>query len=171
MTDAPAAILATYYTWRPVAGRKSLQLVFEVPPEKQTEVLTALGPPDSLGSVWCAIALLDPKAAEAARNAQGAQAPVLPKSTPPLVNTREKREFKSLPLSQQAALACDREAFRRFLSETWPEGSIETAADAAQYVRDYCRVKSRSHLESDGLAGDAWITLYQDFEDWLRAPV
>lgn len=51
-------IEADFATWRPVQGRKVLQLVFEVPLENTQHVLDMLGIPQPGESKWCAIALL-----------------------------------------------------------------------------------------------------------------
>jgi single-strand DNA-binding protein len=55
----PRVIQADYANWRPVAGRKVLQLVFEVPIEQTEQVLKMLGVPMPGESKWCAIASVD----------------------------------------------------------------------------------------------------------------
>ena len=57
MEDA-RAIQADFATWRPIQGRKVLQLIFEVPIEQTEQVLTVLGVPQTGESKWCGIALL-----------------------------------------------------------------------------------------------------------------
>lgn len=55
---APAAVKARYADWRPVKGRKVLQIVLEVPLEQQNEVLAMLGAPLPDRDLWVAIAVL-----------------------------------------------------------------------------------------------------------------
>ena len=61
MTDQ-AVIQATFSDWRTVKGRKQLQLIFEVPLERQAEVLNMLGAPMPEAEIWCAIARLETRA-------------------------------------------------------------------------------------------------------------
>lgn len=58
MTELPSAIQATFHNFKPVLGRKQIQLIFEVPMEHMQTVLQFLGPPSSDGANWFAIARL-----------------------------------------------------------------------------------------------------------------
>jgi hypothetical protein len=58
MSGAPKAIQARYADWRPVKGRKVLQIVLEVPLEQQNEVLKLLGAPLPDRDLWVAVAVL-----------------------------------------------------------------------------------------------------------------
>ena len=58
MQGAPRAVQARYADWRPVKGRKVLQIVLEVPLEHQGEVLNLLGAPMPDRDLWVGIALL-----------------------------------------------------------------------------------------------------------------
>src|ERR1017187_4347736 len=82
-------IKATFADWRPIKGRKQLQLIFEVPLEQTAEVLKMLGAPMPDKLTWCAIAMLDMNAAKAPE---------------PLPHPRTRRDFCDLPYPQQAAL-------------------------------------------------------------------
>jgi hypothetical protein len=111
--SAPRVIKATFHDWRTVKGRKQLQLVFEVALEEQQTVLTMLGPPESSGSKWCAIALLDLKAAQA----RGA----------------DKHERS---LAERCAILCNDVRFRDFLAQTWGIRYLDAAStDAAIKAR------------------------------------
>ena len=55
----PNAIKATFHNFKNIAGRKVLQLHFEVPIEQAGQVYEALGWPDPAEAKWCAIALLN----------------------------------------------------------------------------------------------------------------
>ena len=50
------AIRARYADWRPVKGRKVLQIVLEVPLEQQGDILTMLGAPLPDRDLWVAVA-------------------------------------------------------------------------------------------------------------------
>lgn len=62
MSGAPKAIPARYADWRPVKGRKVLQLILEVPLERQGEVLTMLGAPLPDRDIQVAIAIMSDQA-------------------------------------------------------------------------------------------------------------
>lgn len=49
-------IRARYADWRPVKGRKVLQIVLEVPLEQQGDILTMLGAPLPDRDLWVAVA-------------------------------------------------------------------------------------------------------------------
>ena len=72
MTGAPKAIKARYADWRPVKGRKVLQVVLEVPLAQQNEVLKLLGAPLPDRDLWVAVAVLNETAGEmkGGKNAQ-----------------------------------------------------------------------------------------------------
>lgn len=57
MTDTPAVIQATFHNFKPVLGRKQLQLIFEVPIEHMQHVLAATGAPGEAN--WFAIAKME----------------------------------------------------------------------------------------------------------------
>lgn len=61
-----AAIRATFTNIRNIQGRKVVQLIFEIPVEQAGRVYDSLGWPDATESKWCAIALLNEDAADAA---------------------------------------------------------------------------------------------------------
>lgn len=92
------------------------------------------------------------------RAAKGEDAQASPREKP-------KRAFKDLPLSQQAALRCENEMFRRFLLQR--TGSTALGFDAPQYVRHWCGVASRSDLDVDPPAADLWRRLDTEYQTWL----
>lgn len=145
-----AVIKATYSDWRPVKGRKVLQVIFEVPLEQQTEVLMMLGAPNPAEPAWCAIA----KLAEGER----AEQPTNP----------ERRRFTELAPAQQAALACKAEAFQRYISEEYGCDRSEEAATIC--VREFCQVSSRSEIKPGTPAAQAWRNLYDAYQVWMVAP-
>jgi hypothetical protein len=144
-----AHIQATFHDWRTVKTRKMLQIIFEVPLEKQGEVLTMLGPPDSANPSWHVIAPLKDESEDK------------PAKTPRPMNT--------LPLSQQAALLGEREAFWRFARErcgadVWSQGK------AADFIRDHCGVSTRADIHQGSEAGTIFLILKGDFDAWMANP-
>lgn len=142
MTDA-AIIRATFSTYRPVAGRKVLQLVMEVPIEAQSHVFAALGYPVPDETKWVAIALLRDDAE---------QPPAEPEQLEP------PRPAKSL--AQIAGIICSQPAFWKYIQ-------VENEAQAADYVRGHCNVSSRAALDSNEDAATAFRTLNTDYKLWL----
>lgn len=175
-------IRADFSNWRPIQGRKVMQLIFEVPIEEAETALKMLGIPQPGESKWCAIALLEngklasesaaglrknaPKPSEgtAAPEGQTGQEPSPTTATIAQAGTSEtqshdRRPFSSLPLSQQAAIRCGDVMFQEFLN-------LDTSADAADYVRNYCGVSSRSDIKA-GPAGDRWKGLESRYQSWV----
>ena len=77
---------------------------------------------------------------------------------------KQRRAFKELKASQQAGMLCNDSEFRRFLN-----ANIKTtinADDAAEAVRIFCHVDSRSKLDGD--AGDKWAALVNQFNTWKQ---
>lgn len=156
--DKPCIIQADFSTFRPVSGRKVLQLTFEVPIEQTRDVLEKLGIPTPGENRWCAIALLDLSKLSAAPQAQAAP-------------TKDRRPFSSLPLSQQAGIRSTEPEFLRFL---WaiPKGSmcinVEKDEDICpEWIRKLCGVESRGQLIAGTKAGDAWLDLEAQYQTWL----
>lgn len=144
MSEA-AAIRATYSDWRPVKGRKVLQLVFEVPLEEQESVLKYLGAPLPDRSLWCGIARL----AETKRQEPAPKSP-----------------------AQMAGILCGDATFRTFLAERnkWDGVGVavldsETAADE---VRQVCGVKSRSEIIDGTPAAQKFRDLRAEFDAWRQ---
>jgi hypothetical protein len=187
----PRVIQADYANWRTVAGRKVLQLVFEVPIEQTADVMEKLGVPMPGESKWCAIALLENGACAGGnsdgkpRNAPKPSSASEPQNeqngpTPTPINARtvtagtspkageDRRPFSALPLSQQAALRCNDLEFQLFAS--LQPGASERG-DIVNFVRSYCGIKSRSELdeqEPDGSSPERrrWQDLESKFQAW-----
>lgn len=71
---------------------------------------------------------------------------------------KERRRFHTLPLAQQAAMMCEREDFIKWC------GAQFDATDAAQWVREYCRVTSRAMIKPGTDSGRRWLSLMTQFE-------
>lgn len=141
MTDA-AAIRATYSDWRPVKSRKVLQLVMEVPIEQTEQVLQTLGAPMPDREMWVAIARLR-------------DAPVEKSSVDPMV--------------REAGILCKDARFQRFLADKFTEGlreNVNTEEWAADLVRVYCVIESRTELATNADARAKWLELKRDYNAW-----
>lgn len=142
MTDA-AIIEAEYVEWKMVKTRKALQLIFEVPLEKQALVQAALGTPMPDTSTPVAIARLNLAALTQAEPEQ-IEAP---------------RRSKSL--AQVAGILCNTGSFRKFIR-------VETVDQAADYIRAHCGVSSRSNIDGNPDATAAFDALRGEYELWMR---
>ena len=142
MTDA-AIIEAEYVEWKMVKTRKALQLIFEVPLEKQALVQAALGTPMPDTSTPVAIARLNLAALTQAEPEQ-IEAP---------------RRGKSL--AQVAGILCNTGSFRKFIR-------VETVDQAADYIRAHCGVSSRANIDGNPDATAAFDALRGEYELWMR---
>ncbi len=173
MAEKLRGIEADFATWRPVQGRKVLQLIFEVPIEQTQNVLDMLGIPQPGESKWCAIALMNNPPSGPSKT----KLPEAPASGGGPILQAERSEggspkpFSTLPLSQQAAIRCGDETFRDFISTLGASGiGRYTPEMAADMVRSQCAVKSRADLDDDVNHIDArnrWLYLERTYQRWL----
>jgi hypothetical protein len=147
----PAAIMANLVDVRNVAAHKSVRLEIHVPSEQAGEVLKAFGWPTMVDPVQVAIARIHPE--------KSVSAPPTPANDDP----------KQWSLAQQAGYLCKKPSFAKFLKETL--GLVVSNPDgAAEYVRLYCRVSSRSELISNTEAGNRWLMLQSAYDAWVAEP-
>lgn len=73
---------------------------------------------------------------------------------------KERRPFASLPLSQQAAIRCQDNDFKLWIGAS-------NAEDAADKVRKYCGVGSRSEIITGTAAADIWLRLDGEYQAYL----
>lgn len=158
-----SATLGTFADFKIIRGRKCAQLVIEIPLEQADAALTALGGlPNPAMERWVAVARMDPKAISRAAEE--------PKQLP--APEKERKKWEEMPLSQQAAIRCAEEPFLRFLDEEvcavagWNVPS--NADEAAQIVRRFCGVSSRSELNDNTQAAETWKRLEADYWAWQR---
>ena len=145
MADKPAAITGDFATYKHIPSRKVVQLVIEVPQEAQEAMFQALGYPVSGETVPVAVARLKDDVAKP---------------------QKERRNWHELSAAQQAGIRCSEKSFQRFTHEMhgWPASE----ENAAECVRQYCGVKSRSELDEMPGATNAWNSLDHQFQNWLR---
>jgi hypothetical protein len=182
-------IEADFATWRPVQGRKVLQLVFEVPLENTQHVLDMLGIPQPGESKWCAIALLrngsnagersnskagnTPSASGAFSEKIGESAP---SSTPShtIASSAEngtsdvqanaaKKPWSEYSRSQQAFILIRDPAFRDYF-----DAADQSFCD--KKLKQHLRIASKSELDdpSNHSRWDEFVALYHLHRDRLR---
>ena len=163
------AIRATFSDYRTVKSRKVLQLVMEVPIEYQAEVFAALGYPVPDADLWCGIARLQPGAgAEAGGRPQPAATPASEGSSPSAGAFERSLQGKArYAESDEMAKAVTRAAllakdarFRGWLEDEYGTAILDEA-DAAERIRQVCRIVSRSEI---GTKRDAYDRFIRDIE-------
>lgn len=183
----PRIIRADYASWRPVTGRKVLQLIFEIPLEETELAMKMLGVPMPGESKWCAVALLE-NGSPASGNGAGTHTTTPRQSgnsdaattqhgerqTHITANTaavgtsetqKERRAFTSLPLSQQAAMRCGDRQFIDFLTATYTD--LPDDFDPADALREICLVGSRKEFDQGGEGAMRWAQVERRYQSWL----
>ena len=82
---------------------------------------------------------------------------------------KAKREFASLPRSQQAGILCNDETFQQWVApriscDLLTHEHITEQAIARQYVLNKCKINSRRELDVSNDAGVLWDGLRAQFE-------
>jgi hypothetical protein len=145
----PAALSGDYVDLKFIKTRNVAQVVIEIPIEAADQFVADFGTPNAAKSVPVAIARLVKQRAIA---------------TSP--ETKDRQKFRDLPPAQQAAMRCNEPAFWKYLASLGTRA--ETADDAATYVRQWCLVRSRSDLNNNAKAMEAWSRLNEAYELWMR---
>ncbi len=147
----PRVIQADYTSWRPVAGRKVLQIILEVPIEQTADVMDKLGVPMPGESKWCAVALLDLKP-----KAEGQES---------AANGSTKKSWGEYKPSQQAAILCADPAFMWYFI-----GPIGGEDDCIEAIRTHFKIKSRKELDQpeNHARWDEFVALYNLHRDRLK---
>lgn len=127
--------------------------MFEVAIENADEAVRVLGGmPQPATERWCGIALLKTMEKE---------------------QQSRKRDWSQTPLPTQAGIRCNDERFAEFVTfrlrnegrELKPETYYERAAN---YVREWCGIKSRADLLPGSEAADKWKQLDDAYYAWQR---
>jgi hypothetical protein len=159
MNDDPAIIEADYTEWRMVKTRSSLQLIFEVPLERQEQVMRALGVPLPNVSTPVAIARLVP-AAERSNVVQI-------EDHRPVDDLDDELHKPPRPLSQIAGMFCNNVLFQKFIEEEsdgWDHRP--TTDEAADWLRHACGIKSRAELNTNEAAAARFRMIRGQYEAW-----
>lgn len=146
------AISGTYSDLKFIRSRKVAQVVIEIPIEEAGVFTSLFGTPNPATETWVAMARLVDGGARVGRE-----------EAEPAV----RRKFSELLPAQQSGIRCNEPAFWRFLSEYWGY-QVKNADDAAEAVRDACKVQSRADLNMiGGDGGKRWRVLNAEFDVWM----
>jgi hypothetical protein len=150
MSDKAAAIRGTFSDFRLIKGRKCAQVIVEIPIEEADAALSVLGGiPQPASERWIALA---------------------PLNVTSIKPQKERRRYEDLKSAMQAGIRCTEPAFWRFINECHPAWNTRCEEHAADFVRDFCRVGSRSSLNLDPRAAAKWQELDAAYMLWLREP-
>lgn len=175
LSDRPAIVQATYANWKPVPSRKVLQLVFEVPIERQGDVLGILGAPGIDTADWYAIAKMavTKVGANGADNHPAVKSNQANASIPEVApeGLREKKRFSELKRAAQAALKCQDGEFQIWLCQVyrpqfgrcWPDKIDDHAQRTELVLKEALGITSKTELDSDPAAGERWDRLLTSF--------
>lgn len=154
----PAAFRGTYADWKLVKTRGVIQVIFEVPLADSDAAYDVLGGmPDGSKERWFGIAALRTPQEEAAESRQDQQ---------PHDPDGERRHWRDVQPSAQAAMRCDQPPFWAFLREEHKQ-RVENKEDAATAVRRITGVNSRARFNDNHVARVAWHQLESQFVAWL----
>jgi len=188
----PAAFYASVHSVRTVAGRKNYQIVLEGPVEDLPKVLQAIGNINPATSTWLAIARLDPETVKEVMPADernsiirpdtqsreevmpdtpveyGPQNNTSPASGPDIPARAHKPVAAEKQLAQLAGMLSKKKLFHQYLVKIhgWKGVTNNVAAD---FIRDYCGVVSRSNIIAGTFAGDKFEELNYAFNRWRDA--
>ena len=84
------------------------------------------------------------------------------------VKAKGKRAWHELTPTEQAGVTANDPVFWRFLREDGQK-SVDNEQHAAEYIRWYCGVKSRSEILSNIAAMARWDELHSKFTAWKLA--
>lgn len=152
------AFRATYSDWKLVKTRAVVQVVMEIPLADADAAYEVLGGMPVHGKErWFGIAALRSPQEEAAASRQDE-----PQAESP---DGERRSWRDVQPSAQAAMRCDQPKFWAFLREEHNQ-RVVTKDDAATAVRKICGVNSRAHFNDNHVARVAWHQLDSQFQAW-----
>lgn len=147
-----AAISGCFADYRLVKSRSVLQLVVEVPVERQEEAFAALGYPVPGAEIHVALARLvttpEPKAASD-RSIQG-------RARYAASTERQQALVRSAQYPKDAR-------FRKWAVE---RGYEDTEAAAIEFIRYECDVKSRREIEENDGAHRRFLAMETDYKIW-----
>ncbi len=148
-------VKASYCNIRPIPTRGQVQLILELPLEEMASLIAKLGVPAMPGeSKWVAVALLDVLVASEAERQQK------PKDLSRSL-TRKERYANSSEMEQARTRAAFLAKDPRF--QRWSDCRDEE--EAAWFIRDTCRVDSRSYIATDPAAHRRFIGMEDQYAE------
>lgn len=180
MKDA-AAIAAQLVDVRNVGQHKCVKLTLHVPAEQAEQVMDAFGWPTMVDPVPVAVARLVQPAERtvvqdtdnSSRLHAGQEQHVGPspdKTRPALESLPALVRAKASPqkrLAQLAGMLAKDPLFYKYLESPGQEPVTED--EAAEYIRKWCGVTSRSQILPDTVASKSFLRLYDSFAAWRDA--
>lgn len=164
----PAAISGDFANYRPVLGRKVLQIVIEVPIERQAEVFDVLGYPTGGGSIPVAVARLNAGSSNGRTSDFDSETAG---STPAPATRPERHRWSELSPAQQTGIIRNEPEFWDFMEATfptWEVSGVRNAENAAAFIRWFCRVPSCADIKPGTEAERRWNQLQIRYGSWLR---
>jgi hypothetical protein len=193
MTKPAAIFRASYSDWKLIRTRKCVQIILEVPLEgglAHAAYAALGGMPDPAAETWVAVAHLDPETVKevmpditgptpAQPNDMPSREEVMPDTTveygpsnktspasgPDIPARAHKPVAAEKRLAQRAGILCADPEFREFIRKVFNE-VIGNKDDAANFVRRYCRIDSRSKITLGTEAGNLFDRLHSNFITW-----
>lgn len=163
----------------------TLRLTIDVPKERAQEALAVLGFPagqtvalarlnESAGAVLPGTAAAadagapasfgPPEPADAGVASRPATNICIPKER---AQFGAKRAWHELTRAQRAGIRCGEPRFAEFLAKRWRSAFCgDCDSDPAEFVRGHCGIRSRSELDTSGLAAARWDALDAEYRAW-----
>jgi hypothetical protein len=167
-----AAIQAQLVDMRNVGTHKSLKLTLHIAQEFALEAINAFGWPTMQDPVPVALAHLNPETVnEVMPDKRATPEPsndTSPASGPDIPARAHKPVAADKRLAQQAGICCADRQFQLWLGINY-KTSIQSEEEAAYFVRQYCKVNSRSEIKPGTEAGRLFDRLYSHFVIWRDA--
>lgn len=138
-----AAFAGTYADFKTVKTRSTFQVIVEMPIEQAEKFIAAFGMPIPGAERPVALALLNLPTDKPA-SSQGAPA------------ERPRQRWGEMSRAQQAGILCADAQFQAWMD-------CETEMETAANVRGICGVRSRTYIDGDRLAEEAWDRLVASF--------
>ncbi|MBL8642637.1 MAG: hypothetical protein JNK21_01800 [Rhodospirillaceae bacterium] len=171
-----AAISADFVDTKRIKGRKVLQIVCEVALEQEQRVMEALGWPNPASGLPVAIARIQdiPQGADGPTDASCTSDKGTPSNTS--AKGSDRRSFREMPRSQQAALKLSDRDFCKWLVDTNPDLWNKNVRDRGidvltpseilydAILKDKIGIASKKELDTNPDAAGRWDRLLTDYD-------
>ena len=154
------AFRATFSDMKLVKTRQVAQLIFEIPLSEFDMAYEVLGGmPNPANERWFGIAAIKP---------EGRPVPRQETQPQPDGAKREKMDWKEVQPAAQAGIRCADPSFRSFLMEehSFRPRDKTSQDEAANFLRSFFGVQSRSELGTDHRKRVLWKQLDDQFQAW-----
>lgn len=160
------AFQATYSDFKLIRTRKVVQIVLEVPVEQSNTVLEVLGGmPNPASERWVGVAVLkSPPAEKESDEKPRTPAKLQPDTDKPSAGA--KRDWRSLPAPQRAAIRTQEPIFAAYLRERHPDEWHEADEEADACLKFICKIESKRDLAFNDKARTMFDLLDSDFLGW-----